>query len=236
MEQIEIFELSNKTWDVLHYSTLTSLLRAGSTATNGGEIGPECFEAARLSLESHLQCFPGYSDSDVLTVADYANWFVNCHPNANPSQKADLYRVLLYSSFTPFVVIFLHAIAATSMEDVKLLEEVVTTLRPARGVSSASERLYNIGANFARVARGLVEAQKSCVGKYNEQRGSLQLLDDSRTGDIFFSGHEQDSLSADMMSYLTYPEAQDMSTLLDSWDNGQPSAMDLLGVHFGRPY
>lgn len=71
-----IFELSSKTWQVLHYSVLTSILRA-SKSTNGGEIGSECFEAARLCLLNHLECFPGYTESNIFTVADFANWLVH---------------------------------------------------------------------------------------------------------------------------------------------------------------
>ncbi|KAJ5096908.1 hypothetical protein N7456_007629 [Penicillium angulare] len=207
-----LFDICQRTWDILYYSAMTSLLRASSSLDKGAEIGPRCFEAARLSLRSHLKCFPDYRDSDIFTISDYANW------------------VLLYSSFTPFVVIFLHAIAATSMEDVKLLEEVVATLQVARGVSNASERIYSIGANFARVARGLVEAQKS-VGKYNEQEDSLKLGDDTRKAHVFNPDITQDpSIGVDMMDYLTYPEAQDMSALFGSWDSGQPTAMELFGM------
>ena len=150
-------------------------------------------------------------------------------------QQLTTNRVLLYSSFTPFIVIFLHAIAATSLEDITLLDEVVSTLHSARGVSSASERIYSIAANFARVARGLVESQKSCVGKYNEQEDSL-LLSDERNPHVSSSRPEtsQDPLGVDMMNYLTYPEAQDMSALFGSWDSGQPSVMDLFGVSLGE--
>ena len=121
------------------------------------------------------------------------------------------------------------------MNDVELLEEVVATLHNTRGVSSASERLYSIAANFARVARGLVEAQKSCVGKYNEQEDSLLLSGDTRKSDAFRSdaSTSQDPLGMDMMDYLTYPEAQDMSAIFGSWDCGQPSAMDLFGTSLG---
>ncbi|KAJ5658308.1 uncharacterized protein N7484_001957 [Penicillium longicatenatum] len=217
LTQPDIFDICQRTWDVLYYSAMTSLLRASSSLNKGGEISSKCFEAARSCLRCHLRCFPDYSNSEIFSVADYANW------------------ILLYSSFTPFIVIFLHAIAATSMDDVKLLEEVVSTLHHARGVSSASERLYSIGANFARVARGLVEAQKSCVGQYNEQEDSLLLSGDTRRPDAFGSdtSNSQDPLGVDMMDYLTYPEAQDMSALFGSWDCGQPSAMDLFGTSLG---
>ncbi|CAG7998278.1 unnamed protein product [Penicillium olsonii] len=210
-DQPQIHELSLKTWDILYYSVLTSILRA-YTSTEDGEIGHECFTAARMCLLSHLECFPGYADSGLVTVADYANW------------------VQLYSSFTPFIVIFLHSIAATSLEDVKLLEQVVETVQKTRGVSKASERLYNICANFLSVSRGLVGAQKSCVGRYDGNRDALELTNDSQDGHYFPTDLQQDDIGLDMTRYLTYPEAQSMSALLECWDSGQPSAMDLLGM------
>ncbi|CAG8921600.1 unnamed protein product [Penicillium salamii] len=212
VDQPEIVDLTQKTWDILYYSVLTSILRA-YTSTEDGEIGPECFRAARMCLLSHLECFPGYTDSSRFTVADYANW------------------VQLYSSFTPFIVIFLHSIAATSMEDVKLLEEVVRTLQKTRGVSKASERMYNICANFVSVSRGLVEAQNSCVGRYDGNRDALELLGDSQDGHLFPTDPQNDDLGLDMTRYITYSEAQSMSALLECWDNGQPSAIDLLGMN-----
>ncbi|KAL1872322.1 hypothetical protein VTK73DRAFT_1553 [Phialemonium thermophilum] len=102
----QIFELSRKHWDVMYYSTLTSLLRASSIPGPGAEINSQCFEAARLSLQSHIQCFSGYHSTGFLTDADYSNW------------------VLHFSSFTPFIVIFLHAIAGTCAEDVQLLDDL----------------------------------------------------------------------------------------------------------------
>jgi hypothetical protein len=116
---------------------------------------------------------------------------------------------------------------------VKLLEDVVKTLHTTRGVSSASERLYSIGANFASVARGLVEARKSCVGDYDEERDILQLLDDPQGGHLLSVDTQPSDLSTEMMNYLTYPDAQSISAILESWDHGQPSAMDLFGESFG---
>lgn len=120
------------------------------------------------------------------------------------------------------------------MEDVKLLEEIVKTLQQTRGVSSASERMYNICANFVAVSRDLVEAQKSCVGKYDEQRDALELFNDSQYGHLFFSDSQQEDPGFDMTAYLTHPEVQNMSAVLEGWDSGQQSAMEVLGVDLGN--
>ncbi|KAF9891447.1 hypothetical protein FE257_003913 [Aspergillus nanangensis] len=69
-----IFELSRDSWDIMYYSTYTSILRAPTTSSGGGEISAQCFSIARLSLQSHLNCFGKYSSSESLTDSDYANW------------------------------------------------------------------------------------------------------------------------------------------------------------------
>ncbi|PYH97030.1 hypothetical protein BO71DRAFT_417308 [Aspergillus ellipticus CBS 707.79] len=210
-----IYGLAMKSWDLMHYSTLTTILRPASMMhdVNRIEIASECYTAARLSLQSHMECFPSYESSGVYTIADYANW------------------VLLYSPLTPVIVIFLHAITARSTEDVKLLEDVISTLRPTRNVSRASERLYNICADLGRVAQGMVVSQRSCrPGISSGQKKSSPLPDETQTGYVSSSGMVPDSLNAELMSYLTYPEAQDMTSLLESWDSGNPYAMDLFGM------
>lgn len=128
-------------------------------------------------------------------------------------------------------MVFLHAIAATNIDDVNLLDQVLQTLHHAKHASSASERLYKICSSFARVARGLVEARRSCVGQYNRRDDSLHF-DPIQSSSVAFSETRQDVTGVDMMSYVDFPDAQDMSALLSSWDEGQPSAMDLFGLNY----
>lgn len=73
----QVFELSRKHWGVMYYSTLTSLLRATPDPSSGMDISSECFQAAQLSLQSHICCFSGYETTGFLTDADYANWSVS---------------------------------------------------------------------------------------------------------------------------------------------------------------
>ncbi|KAL4807613.1 hypothetical protein BDV18DRAFT_151590 [Aspergillus unguis] len=152
-----LIEVSKPTWDIMYYSLLTALLRGSSTASTTPEISAECFAAARSALESHLRAFPIYQDASIVTAKDYANW------------------VILYSSFTPFIVIFLHAIASSSLPDTTLLEDIVRTLDPLKETSKACGRLFQICTIFARVARSLVESRHSFLGTYNPQDDSLLL-------------------------------------------------------------
>lgn len=216
----------------MYYSTFTSLLRAPTTSgMEGTEISSQCFQVARLSLQSHLRCFNNYQTSGFLSDANYANWYAivfhklhfctNCYPC----------RVLLFSSFTPFIVIFLHAIAASSLDDLQLLEDVVESLQKVQQVSRSSESLYQICSTFAQIARGLVEARKSCVGMYNQQDDSLQFLhnNNDNTGQmsIFEPDFLQDFLGADSMTnHASYAESHD---ILDCWVTGLPAGMNLFG-------
>lgn len=216
----EIFALSRHHWDIMYYSTLTSLLRASTTSGVGAEISSPCFQAARSSLQSHLRCFSGYQITEIVSDKDFADW------------------VLHNSSFNPFLVIFLHAIAATSLEDVQLLDEVVETLRKVRGASNSSERLYLICATFARIAGRMVEEQSSCVGLYDQQTDSLHLLDAMDQIPIIWPESLQDfpemDTSADQFSDWDVP---DMAGILTSWAEGQPSAFGMYGTNMrgGQP-
>lgn len=130
-------------------------------------------------------------------------------------------------------MIFLHIIAAKSRSDLDILETVVTTLQPIHAVSDASARLYKICFAFSRVARGLVDDQSPYSGKPNIERDSWHLTHGPRQ-ELIPPLESSQTFPVDMMDYLTYPEAQDINAILDTWDNGQPSVMDLFGFEMTR--
>ena len=57
------------------------------------------------------------------------------------------------------MVIFCHTITATSLEDLKLLEDVSESLRTVGSVSEAAGRLYQLFSVFYQVAKAYVDAQ-----------------------------------------------------------------------------
>ncbi|KAH6890653.1 hypothetical protein B0T10DRAFT_537975 [Thelonectria olida] len=215
----QVYELSRRSWDIMYYSTLTLVLRATSLSGAATELNTQCFQAARSALSSHLTCFGKYESSEspgLLSESDYANW------------------VLHSASFTPFLVIFVHAIAATSIEDVNLLDEVVEALRRIRKTSQASERLYTVCATFSRLGRGLVEARKANIGMYNQQEDSLRL--DGNSGGIFTFGLDSGDdvgFTFDFGDQLNAVDAGEVSALLNEWADGQSSIMTILGTNFG---
>jgi hypothetical protein len=79
MKDHKVFELSKKSWDVMHYSTLTLILIKATTTDEESGISLKCVEAARAGLQSHLICFSSYQTIDspgLVSEADYASWSV----------------------------------------------------------------------------------------------------------------------------------------------------------------
>ncbi|KAL4887665.1 hypothetical protein BJY04DRAFT_225557 [Aspergillus karnatakaensis] len=201
----QVFELSRGNWDISFYSTLTLLFHASSTTATGIQISSQCFNAARNSLHAHLKCFPQYQQSNLLSESEYFNW------------------ILLFSSFTPFVVVFLHAIAAKDMDSVKLLAQVVATFENFRKTSHGSERLYQICATFAQLAEKIIESQLSPIGIYDNVEDSLVLEDVSGASSFFNQDTFQDLFDIDDANRASSLYATDV---LNDWVGGDPFLWD----------
>jgi hypothetical protein len=136
--------------------------------------------------------------------------------------------VLLHNNFTPFIIVFLHAIVATSLEDVQLLDEIVKILSKVNGASKDSERMYQICSTFAKLARTLVETKNSSVGIYNSQEGSIQFTDSSVNtqifqNDVFYSTFE------DMTGVPFEFNAHEISNLIANWASGDINSTNMMG-------
>ncbi|PYI01184.1 hypothetical protein BO78DRAFT_354092 [Aspergillus sclerotiicarbonarius CBS 121057] len=205
----QVFHMSRGNWDISFYSTLTLLFHA-SSATGTVQISSQCFNAARNSLLAHLNCFPQYQKSKLLSDGEYFNW------------------ILLFSSFTPFVVIFLHAISAKDTESVTLLAKVLATFENFRKASQGSERLYQICATFTQIAK-LVQSQRLSIGTYNQQDDSLILSEISGDTSIFHPDTFQDMFEIDDVNRVTSLYATD---ILNDWFSGQPFLWDRFDSEF----
>jgi hypothetical protein len=82
-------------------------------------------------------------------------------------------RILLFSSFAPFLVVFTHSIASHSQEDVTLLSQVLKTLEAGRSISAATNRLYEDCAAFLRFATAFVGSTQNSFGSYNQDEDSV---------------------------------------------------------------
>jgi hypothetical protein len=78
------------------------------------------------------------------------------------------HRILLYSSFTPFFVVFTHSIASHSQEDVALLAEVLRTLEAIRSTSETLNQLCQMCRVFLGFAKAFVCSQQQSFGSFVE--------------------------------------------------------------------
>jgi hypothetical protein len=83
------------------------------------------------------------------------------------------FRILLYSSFTPFLVVFTHAMASHSQNDINLLVQVLSTLEAPRKNSEALNRLYQVCKVFVDFAKAFIPSQQPPFGFYNVQEDSF---------------------------------------------------------------
>jgi len=84
-----------------------------------------------------------------------------------------MFRVLLFSSFTPFLVVFTHSIASHSQGDVELLSQVLQTLEAGRNISAATNQLYEDCKAFLRFATAFVRSTQNSFGSYNQEDDSV---------------------------------------------------------------
>jgi hypothetical protein len=131
-------------------------------------------------------------------------------------------------------VIFLHAIAANSIEDLGLLEEVIDSLRSARKVHSGTEKLYQICSAFGKLARQMVTARNTSVGTYDQEADSLELGNIQRDMAFDWPEFDLDLANPELdMEVALGCEDIDMVTVFNDWYGGQ-LGMDFLWEDSGQ--
>ncbi|KAL4809851.1 hypothetical protein BDV18DRAFT_156232 [Aspergillus unguis] len=187
----QVFNMSRGNWDISYYSSLTLLHYASFAGRRPGRrprLSLLCINAARNALSAHLSCFPQFRESQLLSDGEYFNW------------------ILLFSSLTPFLVIFLHAITDRDPQSVTLLERVLGTLETVRSSTPGTERLYSVFETFAHLARSVQagNAPRPSTSTYAEQAPSVEAMDFSELIDM----DDPSSLLA--------------TDVLDDWLGGRP--------------
>ena len=89
------------------------------------------------------------------------------------------------TSFTPFVITFLHAIATISAEEIALLTSIVGMLADLKDASLEMKRLHQICASFLHVGARLVESQTSPVETYDKDGDILPFSENAAHLSIF---------------------------------------------------
>lgn len=144
-------------------------------------------------------------------------------------------RILLYPSFTPFTVIFIHAIATSAPSELQLLQETVAALNHVKALSPAARRLHDVCAAFTQVAAAFINSQRTLNGWHRRNDGTLSLPSaetgvtgvegfEGMQGMMGQQGQDQDALSAFLCSLA---------------GNNRPLTdflhMDLLDAEFNMP-
>ncbi|BCS02993.1 uncharacterized protein AKAW2_61257A [Aspergillus luchuensis] len=213
VNNLQVFNMSRTNWDISFYSTLTMLLHASSTTGEELQINSRCFNAARNSLLAHLNSFPQYQSSKLLSDGEYFNW------------------ILLFSSLTPFLVVFLHAISAKDIQSIELLTQVIRSFETFRKVSQGAERLYQICATFTNIAEKLLQSQQLSVGIYNEKDDSLRLPDTPGDTSMFHAEDLQNVLDMDNVDEATSLYATE---LLNEFLSGEPFLWNRFDLEVGN--
>jgi hypothetical protein len=188
------------------------------------EVSPKCYDAAKMSLQTNIRCHAQFNGEDVFwKKIDYVNWSVMSQSIVDQSIN-QYYRFLLYPAFTPFVVMFIHAIATYSTEDIQLLRDTVRTLHDLRDISQGARRLYSICKALLDTVEVLSKSQQSVFNIHERDDGSLVFS--SNTAQEAYLGHP-DFVWPEDMSDLNVSEI-DMSNLFNNWLGANRPVTDIL--------
>lgn len=132
-------------------------------------------------------------------------------------------RILLYPSFTPFVIVFTHAITTASTADLALLQDTASSLELIKGLSRGSMHLYTICDAFVRAAQILVNSQQTLTGLEQHQDGSLVIPTTDGPGNIALPdvSWPEDTFDSTM-------NQADISMFLNGFIGTNRSVMDIL--------
>ncbi|GAM85358.1 hypothetical protein ANO11243_033650 [Dothideomycetidae sp. 11243] len=193
--------------DAVAYTTLTTIYRAQTDPTHGTEISSECFAYAKMALEAHLRF-----SSDFVPDVDWAQWnYVTW--------------VLLYSSFTPYIIHFTWTTSTLDPVDLAILEQTVAMLDRFKHISRGARRLHNVCAAFLETARVLVETQHSLSGIRQHDDGSLMFTEAMNQ-----PAPPNPDWNAWSQGFPAVGRGADVSWFLGNWlGDGRP-VLDMLGL------
>ncbi|KAF3129888.1 hypothetical protein TWF594_010651 [Orbilia oligospora] len=218
----EYFDLFFGPTDIIYYSVQTTLHRAASMGegVHTTEITAACFEAATMGLHCHLKFLPIFKKKIGSNNMDaYVSW------------------VLLYTSFTPLIVVFLHSVASNDPSDVKLLHDFLDSIETIAHVTKDSARLFEVTKVFCRVAKALVDSQNhNPLGTYSHQSNTLLLPQDHNIVNIA-EGRGVEQLPDIFMQDFegggwTEGDVEAMSTFFGNWMGSSGPIVDMLNLDF----
>ncbi|KAL0937838.1 fungal specific transcription factor domain protein [Colletotrichum truncatum] len=185
-------------------STLTLIYRA-LPAPEGSptRFSHECIETARFAMQLHLECMQRIAEEGRHLKTVYIHW------------------AILSTPFTPFFVLFCHVIDTSSTEDLKRLNDFVTSLKPACALSEPVEKLHQLCQMLYNVAVLYVETKS----QQSEERDPINDEFDVYLSALGFPPTEY-PIQGIETSGLDQPNLQ--TTQLGNWFSGSQYMMGLL--------
>lgn len=80
-----------------------------------------------------------------------------------------VFRIFLYSSFTPFIVVFLHCIKDEDANDLELLKNVLDTIEQTSSIHETLNRQFDLCKALYRIAESFINDRLSTM----DQRAAL---------------------------------------------------------------
>ncbi|KAH6985372.1 hypothetical protein EDB80DRAFT_732260 [Ilyonectria destructans] len=135
--------------EILYFSILTLLHRGETSSNSADHISQACFDGAFKALRAYLAYYLKLTSSETHGLHTYAGF------------------IFYYTPFTPFVVTFLHCIANSEEEDMKLLNDVLVTLEQVTPNSEHCQRQFRLCKGIYKIAETFIKFQHD-MGRQKE--------------------------------------------------------------------
>ncbi|KAF6817442.1 hypothetical protein CSOJ01_02364 [Colletotrichum sojae] len=153
----DLFQFTFDGLDVVYYSILTLLHRGASSSNSASAISGECFEAARKGLTAHATAYPRSASGGYAALFSYAVW------------------THLYSSFTPYIITFLHCIGNSDVDDLYLLKSALDITERLSGLVESCKRQYELCRSLYRIAEAYIRSKKGTGTGTALESGAIHL-------------------------------------------------------------
>ncbi|KAI3544561.1 hypothetical protein CABS03_07900 [Colletotrichum abscissum] len=140
--RVELFQFTFDALEVVYYSILTLIHRGASSSNAASAITEECFEAARKGLTAHATAYPRSASGGYASLFTYAVW------------------TQLYSSYTPYIITFLHCIRTSDDQDLNLMRSSLEISERLSGLVESCKKQYELCRALYRIAEAYIKAKK----------------------------------------------------------------------------
>jgi Fungal specific transcription factor domain len=222
------YEAAASSSEIMYYGLSTLAYRAvpPGPLDSSPIFSNECIETARAALRAHQQNSERYKDTNSHIWHGYISWYASLFCLFPPLYQRHALtqnsRVLINCPFTPFMVLFCHAIASANLDDLKCLGDFVSSLQSSGETVEAAEKLWRLCHVFHRVAELYIEAKITQQHHYQHQHHSHLDNHSHHLNDI----HQHPSISSASTSTPNIPNTTDDNTSNNAFKYNAPFPID----------